>query len=125
MQALLRSAFLGIALLALAGCSTSMAAGSSGDEGISTGGTGGSGGTELTLNFSDAGRLVLDPGEVKVLTVVVSPAEPVQTVRFALIDGPDSVEDAALDPNQNEVTTNAVGRASAVPGEAARTSTPR
>jgi hypothetical protein len=113
MQALLRSAFLGVALLALAGCSTSMAADSFGDDGVPTGGTGGSGGATLSLTFSDVGELVVvDPGEVKTLTVVVSPAEPAQTVRFALIDGPGSVEDAALEPNQNEVTTDAEGRAS-------------
>ena len=112
MQALLRSAFLGVALLALAGCSTAMEADSPSDDGVPSGGSGGSGGAALTLTFSDAGRLIVDPGAVKILTVVVSPAEPAQTVRFALIDGPDSVEDAALDPNQNEVTTNAEGRAS-------------
>jgi hypothetical protein len=49
---------------------------------------------------------------VRVLTAVVSPPEPARTVRFALIDGADSVEDAALAPNQNELTTNAEGHAS-------------
>jgi hypothetical protein len=65
-------------------------------------GTGGTGGAALTLRFQED-ELTLGPGATAEVTVIAAPADPPQTIRFALIDGPGTVDmpgwvaDASLD----------------------------
>jgi hypothetical protein len=108
MHALLYRCLMGLALSALAACTASATLGGEGDGGAS-GGTSGSGGTTATVAFADTDLLTLEPNEKHDLKVTVSPAEPPQTVRFALLDGAGSVADGSLD--RTEATTNALGEA--------------
>jgi hypothetical protein len=118
MQALLRRFFFAIALLALGGCSAASAesAGNEGDDsGGGTSGTGGSAGAMLTVAFEGENPLELEPSVTQELTVAITPTEPRQTVRFALLAGvdadgmPGSVADAAL--GLTETTTDELGKA--------------
>ena len=72
-------------------------------------GNGGSGGSAVTIAFDQVAPWTLEPNEKQDLKVTVTPNQPPQTVRFALLDGsePKSVADGAL--NLTEATTNALG----------------
>jgi hypothetical protein len=114
MHALLCRSLLGLALSALAACSTNAMGtgdfGAGGSGGAS--GSGGTGGATLKIAFDKPDPWMLEPSEQQDLKVTVSPDMAGQTVRFALLDGaegPGSVADAAL--NLTETETNAEGEA--------------
>src|SRR5262245_21938431 len=113
MRALLKTTCFAVALLALGGCTVSADASDMADTagGPGTGGSGGAGGGQaLTIAFDvDEEPFLVDPSVPSELRVTVSPADPPQTVRFALVDGPGgAVADASLDRTKDETDANGV-----------------